>query len=69
MRKIIGPKETSLMTNLSPSTLWRMEKREEFPRRVNISPNRVGWYEDEVDEWVETRPRGICNREIGGEAA
>jgi prophage regulatory protein len=63
MRKIIGPVETIKTTNLSRSTLWRLEKRGEFPQRINISSNRVGWYEDEVSTWIESRPRGIGKME------
>ena len=63
MRKIIGSAETTKITNLSRSTLWRMEKKGKFPKRINISSNRVGWYEDEVSSWIESRPRGLCQRE------
>jgi hypothetical protein len=27
-----------------------------FPRRVQLSPNRVGWRDDSVDEWIKNRP-------------
>ncbi len=57
MKRIIGPEETMERTDLSRSTLWRMEKKRKFPQRVTVSENRVGWYEDEVNEWIDTRPR------------
>ena len=63
MRKIIGPAETTKITNLSRSTLWRLEKKGQFPQRINISSNRVGWYEDEVSSWIESRPRGLNQAE------
>jgi predicted DNA-binding transcriptional regulator AlpA len=63
MKKIIGPTETMKVTNLSRSTLWRLERKGKFPQRINISSNRVGWYEDEVGDWIESRPRGLCQRE------
>ena len=63
MRKIIGPAETTKITNLSRSTLWRLEKKGQFPQRINISSNRVGWYEDEVGDWMESRPRGLNQAE------
>ena len=63
MKKIIGPTETMKVTNLSRSTLWRLERKGKFPQRINISSNRVGWYEDEVGAWIESRPRGLCQRE------
>jgi prophage regulatory protein len=57
MKRIIGPEETMERTDLSRSTLWRMEKKGKFPQRVTVSENRVGWYEEEVNEWIDTRPR------------
>jgi|APSaa5957512493_1039668.scaffolds.fasta_scaffold740702_1 predicted DNA-binding transcriptional regulator AlpA len=57
MRKIIGPEEVARRTNLSRSTIWRMEKRGEFPARIQISANRVGWHSNEVDEFIESRQR------------
>lgn len=62
---LISPQETQKRTDLSGVTLWRLEKSGKFPKRVNTTPSRVAWVEEEVDEWIASRPRGICNREIG----
>ena len=64
--KILGPKKTGEKTDLSSTTIWRLEKAGKFPQRVNITDSRVGWIETEIDEWLDKRPRGICGREIGG---
>ncbi len=63
--KLLNSKEVQKRTNLSGVTLWRLERSAKFPRRVNTTPFRVAWVEEEVDEWIASRPRGICNREIG----
>ena len=63
MKRIIGPEETMERTDLSRSTLWRMEKKGKFPQRVTVSENRVGWYEDEINEWIDSRPRVSRNPE------
>lgn len=55
--KILKRKEIVQMTGLSPVTIWRMEQRGEFPQKISLSPNRVGWIEDEVLDWVRSRPR------------
>ncbi|PYQ71873.1 MAG: transcriptional regulator [Acidobacteria bacterium] len=39
-------------TGLSRSTIWRLERRGEFPRHRRISPNAVGWLEQEINEWM-----------------
>lgn len=42
-------------TGLSRSTIWRLERRGDFPKHRRISLNAVGWLEAEVDEWVISR--------------
>ncbi|MBE9549790.1 MAG: AlpA family phage regulatory protein [Proteobacteria bacterium] len=44
------------MTGISTVTLWRMESRGEFPKRRQLSPNRVAYLESEVLAWMESRP-------------
>ena len=62
--KILNPSEVVEKTGLSRVTLWRLEKSGQFPKRVNLTEARVGWAEEEIDEWIESRPRGICNQKI-----
>ena len=33
----------------------RLEKAGQFPKRVQLGPNRVGWVEDEVLDWLQKR--------------
>ena len=42
-------------TGLSRSTIWRLERRGMFPPHRQISPNAVGWLEDELNDWIRTR--------------
>ena len=44
-------------TGLSRSTIWRLERRGEFPRHHRISPNVVAWVEEDVAEWIEGRTK------------
>jgi prophage regulatory protein len=44
-------------TGLSRSTVWRLERKGAFPRHRRISPNAVGWLEQEIEEWIQTRTR------------
>ena len=39
-------------TGLSRSTIWRLERRGEFPKHRRISTNAVGWLEQEINEWM-----------------
>lgn len=43
------------LTSLSSTTLWRETKAGRFPRAVKISAGRVGYPQNEVDEWLEEK--------------
>jgi prophage regulatory protein len=45
----------------SPQHTARLEKAGLFPKRVQLGPNRVGWVESEVLEWLEQR---LAQREV-----
>lgn len=67
--KILKINEVIQKTGLSRVTIWRRETSGDFPVRIQITPGRVGWLEDEVDEWIEARPRlgnPPSGREEGG---
>ena len=55
--RVLPAKQVISKTGLSRTSIWRQEREGKFPCRIQISPNRVGWLEDEVDEWIESRPR------------
>lgn len=44
-------------TGLSRSTIWRLERKGDFPKHRRLSVNAIGWLEAEVDEWVISRDR------------
>jgi prophage regulatory protein len=44
-------------TGLSRSTVWRLERKNAFPKHRRISPNAVAWLEQEIEEWIQTRKR------------
>jgi prophage regulatory protein len=35
--------------------IWRLESAERFPRRLELSPQRVAWLEDEVIAFIEAK--------------
>lgn len=42
-------------TGYSAPTIDRLEKAGQFPKRVQLGPNSVGWLEHEIDAWIESR--------------
>lgn len=53
--RIIREVECKKLTGLSRTTRWRGEKDGWFPKRRQLSPNSIGWYESEVKKWIESR--------------
>ena len=45
------------MTGLSRSPLYRRLATGEFPEPVRIGPKSIRWREDDVERWVNSRPR------------
>ena len=43
---------------LSRTTRWRLEKSGQFPKRVRLGQNSVGWLKGDVDTWLESRKGG-----------
>ena len=55
--KILKVTQVEDKTALSRFTINRLEKAGEFPRRIRLGKNSVGWHEAEVIEWIDSRPR------------
>ena len=49
-------KELLRITGTSRSTVWRLEQEGMFPKRFKIGKRGVAWSENEVMEWLSTRP-------------
>ena len=68
-RKIIrGYKMVGERTGKSRIQLWRDIKAGKFPPPLELGPNSVGWYEDEIDDWLASRPRRTYGAEQPVEA-
>ncbi len=37
--------------------LRRMMRAGLFPHCVTMGPGRIGWYEDEIAQWINSRPK------------
>jgi prophage regulatory protein len=57
--QIIRFPKISELTSLSRTTIWRLEAEGSFPKRLQVGNRGVGWLLNEVDEWMQSRPR--CN--------
>jgi prophage regulatory protein len=58
MLRILRLPDVEAVTGLGKSRLYEMERRGEFPARVRLSARASGWRSDEIQAWLESRPRG-----------
>lgn len=56
--RIRGKQWVYATTNLSDTTIWRLEKAGKFPKRIQLSPRRVGWLESSVLDFIAQRQQG-----------
>lgn len=54
-QRIIRKPELFSKIGLSEATIWRMEKSGKFPRRLQLGGNSVGWFDTEIDAWLEKK--------------
>ncbi|WP_366146159.1 AlpA family phage regulatory protein [Erythrobacter sp.] len=53
--RILSKRQVKELVLYSPQHIARLEKAGQFPKRVQLGPSRVGWVEDEVLDWLQTR--------------
>lgn len=52
---ILDEERVQEVTSLSRTTRWRLERRGQFPKRVRLSPGRVGWRQADIEAWISSR--------------
>ena len=53
MKQLITRNQVLDRTSLSVATLWRIERKGEFPKAVQITKNRVAYDAQAVDSWIK----------------
>ncbi|RXV64803.1 transcriptional regulator [Roseovarius sp. A46] len=53
--RILSKRQLKELVLYSPQHISRLEKAGQFPKRVQLGPNRVGWIEDEVLDRLQSR--------------
>ncbi len=54
-KTLINRKKLLAMIPLSERTIFNMEQRGEFPRRIALTSRNVAWDLTDVEEWIEAR--------------
>jgi prophage regulatory protein len=53
--RILSKRQLRELVLYSPQHVARLEKAGKFPKRAKLGPNRVGWVEAEVLDWLQGR--------------
>ena len=54
--RILRINEVLRLVPVSRATLYRLIRRGEFPKPVQLGSNAVGWRESMIQEWIKARP-------------
>lgn len=54
-KRLINRKELLKMVPLSDRTIYNLEQRGDFPRRIVLTSRNVAWDLQEVEQWIEER--------------
>ena len=54
-KTLINRKKLHAMIPLAERTIYNMEQRGEFPRRIALTSRNVAWDLAEIEEWIEVR--------------
>lgn len=55
MTRLLSKKQVREKVLYCPAHIARLEAAGLFPKRVQLGPGRVGWVEEEVEEWLLIR--------------
>ena len=53
--RIIRKPELFSKIGLSDATIWRMERAGRFPGRIKLGGNSVGWFNNEINDWLSKK--------------
>lgn len=57
--RVIREAERQLITSISRSQAYQLEKQGRFPKRMILGSRSVGWRLSEIMTWVDQRAMGI----------
>ena len=56
-QKILSLKQAAEYISLSKATINRRRNIGDFPVAIQLGGNRIGFLMEEIDEWINSRPR------------
>ena len=55
--RVLRLPEVVQLTRLSKATIYRLVNSGALPRQIRLGRRAVGWRSDEIQEWLDARPR------------
>ena len=57
MERMLRIKDVIKITAMSNSTIYELIKSNDFPRPKRIGKRAVGWLENDIQAWLDSRPQ------------
>jgi prophage regulatory protein len=67
--RVLRLNEVMKITGLRKTTIYQLQSIGEFPRRVKMTAQAVGWIEEEVRSWIKTRMAARTDSRVGQAAS
>ena len=55
--RLLNVREVGKLVGLAPPSLWQMVRERRFPVPLRLSPRATRWRSDEIEAWIDSRPR------------
>ena len=62
---LLRRRDVLALLGISHSALYRYMHHASFPRPIRIGPKAVRWRRDEIERWIEARPRAMGGSRFG----
>lgn len=53
--RILRAHEVQQIVGISRSTIWRLERKGQFPARLPLGTGSVGWLKSDIETWMQNR--------------
>ena len=53
--KVLRKTEVEKRVGYSGMHIWRMVRDKKFPAPLKLGPCRIGWLEEEIDDWIRAK--------------
>lgn len=55
MHPMMTTKQVCTFTTLSRTTVFRLERLGQFPKRITLSSSRIAYRREEIEAWIRSR--------------